>query len=43
MIRVDITSVSETHHIGRTSVEPARYLQHSLAAWSRILRAALIS
>tara|TARA_B110000438_G_scaffold76506_1_gene76686 strand:- start:113 stop:565 length:453 start_codon:yes stop_codon:yes gene_type:complete len=29
--------------IGRTSVEPARYLRHSLADWSRILRAALIS
>ncbi|MDE0898399.1 MAG: thiamine pyrophosphate-dependent enzyme [Longimicrobiales bacterium] len=29
--------------IGRTSVEPARYLRHSLADWSRILRAALVS
>ena len=29
--------------IGRTSVESARYLQHSLSDWSRILRAALIS
>lgn len=29
--------------IGRTAAEPARYLQHSLADWSRIMRAALTS
>lgn len=28
--------------IGRTPEEPARYLQHSLAEWSRIMRAALV-
>ncbi|MEM7414128.1 MAG: thiamine pyrophosphate-dependent enzyme [Gemmatimonadota bacterium] len=27
--------------IGRTSAEPARYLQHSLADWSRVVRHAL--
>lgn len=28
--------------IGRTELEPARYLQHSLAEWSAIMRSALV-
>ena len=28
--------------IGRTPAEPARYLQHSLAEWSRVMRDALL-
>ena len=36
-----LTEPGEEGPIGRSAEEPARYLRHSLADWSRILRAAL--